>query len=526
MNFGPFQDSSPRLPALAVAALAALYLLAGVTGHDPWKSEDAIHLAIAHGFATQGNWLAPAVAGESWPHTAPLYHWVAALTGRLLDGWLPFHDAARLATSFFGALFLVFLSGAARSFHGDAAGRIAPLLAIGTLGLLVPMHEAQPAIAGLACAALAWWGGGLSLQGRRWGAPLLGFGCGLAFLAHGLVGLIMALAVLPAPILRRDGRGLLLALLAALPLLALWPVLLLQHAPEFWTQWWQNEFAEATRARALPQAKHFEQLAWAAWPLWPLALWSLWLRRRALDGLHLPLLGLVLTLGWFLSGAPRTLAVLSLLLPLILVAAAGADRLRRGAANAFDWFGLMTFSFFAALVWLGASALALEWPPKIARNFDRLAPGFQPDYTAPALALALILTLLWLFSLGLRRAGWRPVFRWAAGVALLWSLTATLWLPWLDHGISYRPVALSLQTAVPRDIDCIERVNLGPAQRAALDYFAGIRTAPAGSAQCGWRLGIAQKQRAAPTGWSEVWRGGRPSDRREIWYLERRLPSP
>ncbi|MBS3935878.1 MAG: hypothetical protein KGZ43_06870, partial [Sulfuritalea sp.] len=373
MSLGPFQDSSPRLPAIAVIALAALYLLAGVTAHDPWKSEDAIHIAIAHGFATHGNWLAPAVAGEFWPHTAPLYHWVAALSGRLLDGWLPFHDAARLATSFFGALFLIFLAGAARSFHGDAAARIAPLLAIGTLGLLVPIHEAQPAIAGLACAALAWWGGGLSLQGRRLGAPLIGLGLGLSFLAHGLVGLIMALAVLPAPILRRDGKGFLLILLIALPLLALWPALLLQHAPEFWTHWWQNEFAEATHARALPEVKHFEQLVWAAWPVWPLALWSLWLRRRALDALLLfPLAGLALTLGWFLSGAPRTLAILPLLLPLILVASAGADRLRRGAANAFDWFGLMTFSFFAGLVWLGASALALEWPPKIARNFDRL----------------------------------------------------------------------------------------------------------------------------------------------------------
>jgi len=49
---------------------------------------------------------------------------LAALLGQLLGDWLGFHAAARLATTVFGALFLAFLAGAARSFHGDAAGRI------------------------------------------------------------------------------------------------------------------------------------------------------------------------------------------------------------------------------------------------------------------------------------------------------------------------------------------------------------------------------------------------------------------
>jgi len=526
MNLGPFlnsQDNSPRLPTLAVIILVGLYLLIGVTGHDPWKSEDAIHLGIAYGFAAHGHWLTPAIAGEAWPHTAPLYHWTAALLGKLLGGWLAFHDAARLATTLFGALFLIFLSAAARSFHGDAAGRIAPLLAIGTLGLLLPMHEAQPAIAGLACAALAWWGGGMSLQGRAWGAQLLGLGLGCAFLAHGLVGLLMAVAVLTAPVLRRDWKGLALVLLVALPLLAIWPSLLMQQAPEFWAQWWQNEFAEATRARGLPEARHIEQLAWAVWPLWPLALWSFWLLRRQIDRLLLPLLGIAVTLIWFLSGPPRSLAVLPLILPLALVATAGANRLRRGAANAFDWFSVMTFSFVAGLIWLGACAQSLGWPPKIANNFAKLAPGHTADYGLVTLGGAAIATLFWLLTWGLRRASWRAILRWAAGVTLMWVLIAALWLSWIDHGMTYRPVALSMKQALPSGIDCIERDDLGFAHRASLDYFAGIRTvAPGRNQACGWRLSVAGTHRRIPTGWMEVWQGGRTSDRKERWYLDRR----
>lgn len=523
MNFGFLQDNSPRLPRYALLLLAGIYLLAGI-GHDPWKTEDAIHIGIVHGFMTEGRWLFPHIAGEAWPHTAPLYHWVAALSGKLLGGLLEIHDAARLATALFGALFLVSLAGAAHAFHGANAARIAPLLAIGTIGLLLPFHEAQPAVAGLAFAALAWWGGALIVAGRLWGAVLLGGGIGLSFPAHGLVGLLMAIAVLPAPIFRRDWKSLAIALAIALPLLAAWPLKLAAQAPMLWDGWWQNELAEATRARTLPSLHHLEQLTWAVWPVLPLAAWGVWILRREGARFWFPLAGGLLGLGWYLSGSSRTLAMLPMLIPLTLLAAPGAERLRRGAANAFDWFAIMTFSFIAALIWLGASAQALGWPARIAHNFEKLAPGHAAAYSPAALAFAAAATLAWLLSARLPRAHWRASLRWAAGTLTMWTLVTTLLLPWIEHYKSYRPVVQSLRAAMPGGSDCIERSNIGPAQRALLDYFAGIRTVvPSSSRNCGWRLSIGSKDRIVPAGWAEHWQGRRPSDRTERWYLDRRI---
>ena len=523
MNFGFLQDNSPRLPLYALLLLAGIYLLAGI-GHDPWKTEDAIHIGIAHGFMTEGRWLFPRIAGEAWPHTAPLYHWVAALTGKLLGGLLGFHNAARLATTLFGILFLASLAGAAHAFHGRNAARLAPLLAIGTIGLLLPLHEAQPAIAGLAFAALAWWGGALVATGQTWGAVLLGAGIGLSFPAHGLVGLLMAIAVLPAPIFRRDWKSLAIALAVALPLLAAWPLMLATQAPALWAAWWQNELAEATRARALPALHHLEQMTWAVWPVLPLAFWGAWILRREGARLWFPLGGGLLGLTWYLTGSSRTLGMLPMLIPLTLLAAPGAERLRRGAANAFDWFGMMTFSFIALLIWLGASAQALGWPAQIARNFEKLAPGHAADYSLFALALAAAGSLAWVLSARLPRAHWRAALRWAAGTLTMWILVTTLWLPWIEHYKSYRPVVESLRAALPSDGDCIERNGVGPAQRALLDYFSGVRTVAASQARkCGWRLSIGSKDRMVPAGWMEQWQGHRPSDRTERWYLDRRI---
>lgn len=553
MIFDLHHDHSPRLPLAGLLLLATLYLLTGVVGHDPWKGEDAIHLAIAHAF-WQGDslWVAR-IAGETWPHTPPLYHWVAALLGGLLSPLLPFHDGARLASPLFGALFLVSISGAARAFYGDVAGRIAPLLAIGTLGLLVSVHEAQPAVAGLAFAALAWWGGGLLLQGRCSGAWLLGVGAALAFATHGLVGLLMACTVLPAPTFCRQMRitsatfnyplsiehepspatsksfhlkSLLLAFGVGLPLAFAWPLATLQTAPDFLFAWWQNEWAEVTLGRRLPDSRHLELLAWAAWPVLPLALWGWHLPKPDLARRWLPQAGILIGLAWFFSGPPRSLGLFPALIPLILLASAGAEYLRRGARQAFDWFAALTFSLIAVLIWLGASAITLGWPPAIARNFAKLAPGYTPDgswLTWSLLSLAVVVTAGWLWIWRLPRAPWRSSLRWAFGATMMWVLVTTLWIGWIDHFKSYRPLALALAAQLPAQIGCIEREGLGTSQRAVLDYHASIRTVTSlSSKQCNWRIAIDDFNRTTPTGWTEVWRGGRSSDRKERWYLERR----
>ena len=105
------------------------------------------------------------------------------------------HDAARLASSLFLLLGLLLISLSARGFHGREAGYIAPLLAIGSLGLLIPAHDSQPAIAAFAAtsgvfAALAWW----PLYPRRC-ALGLGLAVGLGFLAAGLESLMLNVSI-------------------------------------------------------------------------------------------------------------------------------------------------------------------------------------------------------------------------------------------------------------------------------------------------------------------------------------------
>lgn len=534
----------PRLPLAfpprggALIVLCALYLLAGLVGRDPWKGDDTTHFGVAYAMLEEGHWLLPRLAGEIWLDSPPLYHWTAALLGRLFGFLLPLHDAARLASGLFAGLMVAGLAGAARHLVGAEAARGAVLIAIGCLGLLVHAHETQPALAFLAAAAWMYCGLAMLPQQPLRGGALAGAALGCGFLAIGLPALIallpllMLLPVLCAPLRTPPAlRGLLAALAVAAPLLLAWPLALHGQHPAAFAGWWSQELAELKIATSVPRNLWgmLKLLAWFAWPALPLALWTLWRERRRLGEPRnlIPLVSfLVLFAAQGVFSDPRSLNVLPLLPPLALLAAPATLSLRRGAANAFDWFGMMTFTLLAALIWLGWIAMVAGVPAQVAKNFARLAPGFSAHFSAIAFAVSLGLTLAWLWLIfASPRAAQRGAAHWAAGVTLCWGLLMALWLPLIDYDRSYRGVSAALKTAVPVDAGCIAGRGLGSTQRAAFHYFAGLKTVREGSraaAQCRLFLvqGTPQKEVLPPgAGWRKIWEGGRPSDRNERFRL-------
>ena len=436
---------------------------------------------------------------------------------------MPFHAGARLASALFATAFLFALGAAARRLIGHDEGWGTPLLAIGTLGLLLPMHEAQPASAILAACAFAYWGTSLVNKQPIRGGAILGFGIGAAFLAGGLVA-ALPLAVLLLPITAGRWVSMLTALGVAAMLGSAWLIGLHTVSPTLLQQWWISESA-ALSCHGAFSLQHLELLSWFGWPVLYIALWVLWSTRRQLltPAIKIPLVGLLTGLLWFLLHEARASTALPAVVPMILLAASGTPRLRRGAANAWDWFGMMTMSIIVGLVWLGAAGLYLNWPEKLARNIQRLTPGFTGELWLPGLLSALAVSFLWLAMLfNLPRSPWRVVSRWAAGVTVVWASLSTLWLPWIDYGKTFRPVVASLREALPAKIDCLGRLDFGLGQRAALDYFGGLRT-QAESSQCHWLINQMQSAEAAdPPGWTRIWEGRRPGDRSEIWRLYRR----
>jgi 4-amino-4-deoxy-L-arabinose transferase-like glycosyltransferase len=273
-------------------------------------------------------------------------------------------------------------------------------------------------------------------------------------------------------------------------------------------------------------------LPWFAFPALPLAGWTLWTRRRDLAAYPqlLPLVFLLLTLitlAW--AFRPRDIPALLLLPPVALLATPGALSLRRGAAAAFDWFAMMTFTVFAALVWVAWSAMALGWPERLAKRVVALRPGFTGSFDGLAVAIGIAATAWWLWLIATApRSPYRSLTHWTLGFTTLWLLATTLILPWFDYGKTYRPVAVAIAAALSAEHGCLAERGLNDTQRASLAYFVGIEPAAADSTEgrkCNWVVvtGDTRPELAAPEGrWTRVWEGNRPGERKEKFRLYRR----
>ncbi len=528
-----------RLPPSGwmLAAMLAFYVLAGLFGRDPWKGEDAVHIGTAWHMLHYGDWLSPDLAGRAF-HEPPLYYWSAALTGKIFGWLLPLHEAMRIASGIWVTLALMGLYYASRELYGDDSAAASPMLLAGCAGLIFHAHDAQPML--IALAAYSGGLGALAAIGRKPRLTGIFYGLALAacLLGTGIAPSLPLLAIAPvawwlSPDRPKALHTLLIGLGIAAVLILPWPMLLLSLEPARFHGWLATELAPLNTPFSFSGLGRFiGMMPWFAFPAMPLAAWTLWLRRRQLTApqvlLPLAFLGItLLLLAW--AYRPREIPSLLLLPTLALLATPGALALRRGAASAFDWFAMTTFSLFALVVWIGWSAGVLGWPAKLAERTQILRPGFVGELNIVAVALALAASAWWLWLIVTApRSPYRSLTHWTFGFTMLWLLATSLVLPWFDYGKTYRPVAQAIAQALPADHGCLAERGLSDTQLASLSYFVEIEPVAEdskASQACNWLLvvGDTRRELAPPSSrWNKVWEGNRPGDRREKFRLYRR----
>jgi len=561
-------DGTPHpIKTFLFFAVCIAWLIPGLFGHDPWKYEEAVSLGVIQEMVWHGHWLSPQIAGEAYTARPPFFYWLAAALIRVLNGWLSPHEAARIASALCVIVTLFAISRASNALFGSRHARLAVLLLVGCIGLVIRAHEINPDLGFLAGYALSLWGvaharaterdrelaefgiapdlkGGVVLAGL-----LTGSGIALAYLCRGGLSMGMTLPLVAWVAWRRRNQvGTLFPLLLGslgIPLICIgfwmWAASGLPNGggsadPSWFYAWWHDEggrILNPTRwiDHQADPGFYLALLSWYGWPVAPLALWSSWdAWRGRLGGVDVSLPAVAFLVGLVCVGlgtAPREASTLPLLLPLSLLAVAGVDHLRRGAASFIDWFGSMTFGLFCSLLWLAWVAQLTGQPAEIVAYLDKQLPNYQAHFHLGSFLFAASVTLLWIVVVAKSRQNpRRAVLNWAVGLTTLWLLIMTLWLPYVDASRSYRVPFIALAGALPSDHGCVASTGLGLPQRALLEYFSGLhteRTELLRGESCQYLIRqSAQRSRASlETPGTILWEGTRPGDREEWFQLIR-----
>ncbi len=524
------QSAVRRLPRIALLLLCAAYLMPGLIGRGPWKSADI----TAYGYmaelarSTEGlvRWLDPLLLGLRPETPALIPYWIGAWAIQLAPGWMGPDLAVRIAfalllwgaftATWYAVYYLARTTQAqpvAFAFGGEAkptdyARTIADgalLALIACFGLAQLGHETTPALAQLFFASQLFYGVA-ALPYRRVGPviALLVGAIGMALSGGPTVGLVLGFGY--ALFLSIDYKRSVAAAPGGEPTYSIGAIatifgvtlLAVLLAARLGLLQWRIELPGSHPGRSIASdlRSQGKLLLWFTWPAWPLALWTLWRWRRQLWARHVavPLWFALVPLAatWTTSFSERSL--LLALPPFATLAAFALPTFRRSGAALIDWFTLLFFSGLAVIIWGYWIAMQTGVPPKMAASITRLVPEFKPSLSWLTLAFALAATAAWCWLVWWRTGRHRPAL-WktlvlpAGGAALCWLLVTTLWLPALDHALSYAPQMRAIAQRVG-NAPCVAELDVSRPHIAALRYHGQLNLKPLtqGGDACPWLI--------------------------------------
>ncbi len=115
--------------------ICAIWILAGLVGHEPWKQDEAYTFGLVYHILETGDWVVPTLAGEPFMEKPPIFCITASAIARLLSPPLELHDTARLTSGLFMIIAVVFLVLTMREMASLEKGRLASLALLGCIGL-------------------------------------------------------------------------------------------------------------------------------------------------------------------------------------------------------------------------------------------------------------------------------------------------------------------------------------------------------------------------------------------------------
>ena len=502
-----------RLPKWSLLILCFFYEMAGTLGRDPWKSMDIASfgymLSLAEGHSTLFNLQIAGIAPEL---DAYLPYWLGSCAIVLLP-FLKADLAARVPfviSSLFGmaclwqAIYFLARNPQAQpvafAFGGEAnpkdyARSLADAGLLGylaCLGLAVPSHELTPMAFQLQTVSLLFMGSAILPFYPLKGISAWGIGILLLTLS-GAPSLSVVLASGTLFIWSRHPQSTKYQVLSMGLVLA--ALLVIAYELDLWKWRLMPLFILNQEWR-----QEFELLVWYLWPAWPLAGWTIWRWRSHWSNqiwsqhLVLPIFLFSATLAASLLTENPDRTLLLALPSLAALASFALPTFSRTAAALVDWFTLLFFSTGAMIVWVVWISLETGIPEQPALNVYKLIPGYVHHFDALTFSIAIISTGLWV-KLIQWRVGRHPAALWksmvlpASGAIVCWILLMTLWLPFIDRGLSYKAWSEDLTRQVGKPV-CVHYLDLDRNQIAGLGYHGNLSFFPLNnpSPACDWLL--------------------------------------
>lgn len=504
--------------------LAIIWASFGLVGHDPWPPQESKTISQIITIIQDGEIILPMSASSNFLENQPLYAITASIFVKIFTPFLDIHDSARLSNLLWLAITLTAIGMTARELLGRGFGRQAGLIFIASIGLILNSHTLTPEVASLSGFAASLYS--FALYNRRPFRSSVIFGMGLLilFLTGGflpLLSVILCLACLYCFTDWRNKRFLTFITLSSMITIAFifpWLIAFKKISPEQFQLWLQQPIFSDTSSFLYV----LEGISWFTWPALPLVIWVI-LKNYKICFVEKKLsLPIIFTFSYLIlisfSHRQDQINLMPFLIPFSIIGASAIDNLKRGAASALNWFGVLLFGFLAIVIWTGWFSSIFKIPESLYLRIFEASANYQNEFFFLKFLIAAIATSLWIFYVVKSKITNRSMIsNWAIGITMFWVSFILLWGDSVNNRKSMKDLFTDMKPHLIQSSSCLYSQYLSDSQIDILHYYTNIKAInySQNAKECQLAITVLKRDSETPAefkDWREIWTGKRPKD--------------
>lgn len=521
--------------------LALIWVFGTAFFHSPWEPYEPFVLSVVKSILRDNNWLVPYVSHVPYLEIQPFYFWLFAAILKLfnVNNIDSIANGVRLinTTLIFAVIALSAHVGSKLSAFKN--GRSVVLILISSVGFITLSYQVTPDIMVLLGICLYLY----ALQLHRELPGISGWllFTGLLFISISFSCefiLIALLTLILLPLIDKHWRNRDFYMTAVISV-TLFAIIFysycysLQQVDKDFFWLWKNRYMEILHIQNYNILRQLKETAlimsWFVAPASFLVIWTLYKRKWAIFTDKIIQVNIILAVMFFIftvfSGKNVGQSIFPIILPFVFIASLEIDSIRITIVSLLNWFSIFIFGTFGAAIWVSYILFNLNMPQAFIYWVLHLTQQFHYQFSIWHLFLAIVITAIWLFMITRRGIRGREVVsNWASGTTFILVLFLTLWLPWFDSILTFRPmVAHSLKHINTKG--CVITNGTNTVQGALWYYYADINLLPAffnlNFNVCTQALlAIENVNEVDQKIWTIVWQEKRPIDKKMYVVLQ------
>lgn len=509
--------------------------------HSPWEPYEPYVVAVVKSIINTNSWIVPYIStGYPYLDLQPFYFWIYALIIKIFN-FSDIANAIRVINTVFILAVIALLGRIGSGLNAYKNGRSVIMILISSIGFINNAYQLSPNIIILLGFALYFYALQKSASMPGISSGLLAFGLiliSINFTGEFLLIALFMLLILPIIDKRWRNYSYCTTTIAGIFVFALifgsyiWQLNSVDH--RFLLEW-EHKYTAIVKFEPNQFLKslkfYFQTLLWYLIPSWILVVWTIYKRRSKIfaDNIlyaNIIFAGLLLIFA-VISGKYDESPVFPIIIPFVLIASVEIDSIRISIVSLLNWFSIFTFGISGICVFLLYAALNFGHPRNLFSYAQFYAPGYIFNFNIWQLALAIIITVIWIFMVTRKHIrGREMVTNWASGTTFCLVIFVSLCLPWFDSLLSFKDVVGSSEKYLNRTFgSCIATPEQNRLPSAIWYYFADVRLRfdpDFMNGNCKQALIVVNKgQSVSYPGWHVVWSAKRPIDVNRYVLLER-----